>query len=129
MIVVARLLLMLSCGGPVAGCVTASSYERWEELRRQPAYAGWVGCIDSQTRLRLTSALDSRPPSPEAVEAQGRTDGEVFVMILNACRAHMSGFGDNILEDRRNKRMLMDAYDRYRSEINSIRAAEEAAVT
>jgi hypothetical protein len=127
-VIAARLLVLFSCCSLAGACATAGSYERWERLRAQPAHAAWVACIDEQIRLRLTSVMDVGPPSAEAVEAEGKTDGEVFVMILNACRAHMGGFGDSILEDRRNKRMLMDAYGRYRSEINSMRAAEEAAI-
>lgn len=122
-----NLVLLASCG--LGACTTTGSYQRWEGLRAQPAYAPWVSCIEQQTRLRMTSALDDRPPTPEAVEAAGKTDGEVFVLILDACRSRMAGFGSGIREEPRNKRMLMDAYDRYRREISTIRAAEEAAIT
>lgn len=114
--------------GLLGGCATDSSYLRWEALRGQPAHQAWASCIEQQIGLRFASLLDEYPPSPEAVAAQGKTDGEVFVDILAACKAHMGGFGDNILEDKRNKRMLMDAYDRYRRAYINIRAAEEASI-
>jgi len=112
----------------IAGCA-ASSYERWEALGAQPAYKAWVYCIEQQTRLRLTSDLDPHPPTAEAIEAAKKTDGEVFVDILGACKQHMAGFGRNILADKRNKRMLIDAYNRYRREEISIRIAEMEGIS
>ena len=124
---VPRAILIAACGLP--GACASGGYLRWEALREQPAYRAWVYCIDEQSGFRMTSLLSPNPPTPEALAAPGKTDGEVFVEILNACRQHMAGFGDSILDDRRNKRLLMDAYDNYRSMRSSIQAAEEAAIT
>jgi hypothetical protein len=123
-----RTLALAPLAAVIAGCATSSSYKRWEALRQEPAFTRWVHCIGEQTRLRMTSALDPHPPTPEAIAAANKTDGEVFVEVLAACKQHMAGFGDNILEDKRNKRMLMDAYDRYRREHIEIRSAEEASI-
>jgi hypothetical protein len=123
---VSRAGLLFGCG--LLGACASSAYARWEAVRADPAYRAWASCIDDQAGLRMANALNPAPPAAEAMAAQGKTDGEVFVEILNACRQHMRGFGDNILHDRRNKRLLMDAYDQYRSIQSSIRAAEEAAI-
>jgi hypothetical protein len=123
-----RAILLAGCCGLAGGCASSSSYERWENLHAQPAYSDWARCIEQQSGLRMSSMLDEHPPTAEAIAAEGKTDGEIFAEILGACKRHMAGFGDNILEDKRNKRMLNDAYDRYRRVDIEIRAAEEAAI-
>ena len=124
----ARNALLGICCAATAGCATSGAYGRWNELRSDPANRAWGSCIEEQTRLRLSSALDTEPPGPEAVDAAGKTDAVVVADIIAACRPHMSNFGDGILSDKRNKRMLLDAYDYYRMQKVQLQAAEEAAV-
>jgi hypothetical protein len=125
-----RTAVVLASAALVCACTTTqnSHYLRWEALRADPTVRDWAHCIDEQIQLRITSALDPQPPTPEALDARGKTDGEIFVDILSACRRHMSGFGTNILADERNKRMLIRAYDQYRSVILEARVQEEAAI-
>jgi hypothetical protein len=122
-----RALLLVSCA-LLGACATKGSYLRWQELSAQPENRVWATCIGRETNLRLASQLDPQPPTPQALDAARKKDPVVVIDILSACRTHMANFGDGILADKRNKRMLMEAYEYYRMQKINIRAAEEASI-